>query len=224
MFVFPLSAYRDSPSIISFPLPGPPVWSRVTPVAVRISIPSAIVPVIAAPDPVVSAVIATAIPLVTSTRNQHEAGRYNSVHDHSECVHKTLREKSALHHFIYSAPLYFRGRARDRYRSCRESPASIAWRPYLRSPIGRSGILGRDTAHARQRYNRPPGCGCRPVANDLPRRTIYSVNLCEELVLIQLKRRSAHQGDVVATTYAHRQRQTENHTGRGTIESIHNFP
>src|SRR6266545_3347065 len=98
--------------LISFSLPGPPVWSRVIPVAVRISIPSAIVPVIAPPDPVVPAVIATAIPLVTSTRNQHEAGRYNSVHDHSECVHKTLREKSALHHFIYSDPLYFRGRAR----------------------------------------------------------------------------------------------------------------
>src|SRR6266498_2446878 len=152
--------------LISFPLPGPPVCSRVTPVAVRSSIPSAIVPVIAAPDPVVSAVIATAIPLVTSTRNQHEAGRYNSVHDHSECVHKTLLKNRSFIIFIYSDPLYFRGRARDRYRSCRESPASIAWRPYPRSPIGRSGILGRDKAHVRQRYNRPPGCGCRSAANE----------------------------------------------------------
>jgi hypothetical protein len=58
---------------------------------------------------------------------------------------------------------------------------------------------------------------------NLPRRSIHSVNLCKDLVLIQLKRRSTHQGDVVAATYAHCQRQTENHTGRGTIESIHNF-
>jgi hypothetical protein len=41
--------------------------------------------------------------------------------------------------------------------------------------------------------------------------------------LIQLKRRPAQQGDVVAATGDCCQRQTENRTGRGTIESIHNF-
>jgi hypothetical protein len=61
------------------------------PVVVRTSsIPSAIVPVVAAPDPVVPAVIAMVIPLITPTRSEQEAGRYNSAHDHSK-LHKILR-------------------------------------------------------------------------------------------------------------------------------------
>src|SRR4030095_811483 len=71
--------------------------------------------------------------------------------------------------------------------------------------------------------NHPVAAVVRSQMN-LPRRSIYSDNLREDLFLIQLKRRSAHQGDVVAATYAHRQRQTDNYTGRGAIESIHNFP
>ena len=51
---------------------------------------AAIVPVIRATDTVIAAVVATLIPLITSTRTQHEAGHDNSVHDYSEIVHQTL--------------------------------------------------------------------------------------------------------------------------------------
>ena len=84
MFVFLLCR------LISFLVRVPPIRSRVTPAAVRISILSAIVPVIRTTDTVIAAVVATLIPLITSTRNHHEAGHDNSVHDYSEIVHQTL--------------------------------------------------------------------------------------------------------------------------------------
>jgi len=84
MFVFFLCR------LISFLVRVPPIRSRVTPAAVRISILSAIVPVIRTTDTVIAAVVATLIPLITSTRNHHEAGHDNSVHDYSEIVHQTL--------------------------------------------------------------------------------------------------------------------------------------
>src|ERR1041384_5342638 len=72
--------------LISIPVRAPPIRSRVTPVPVSISIPAAIIPVIGAAS-VIPTVIVPPIPLVTSTRNQHEAGYHNSVRDHSKCVH-----------------------------------------------------------------------------------------------------------------------------------------
>src|SRR6185437_13994447 len=84
MFVFLLCR------LISFLARVPPIRSRVTPAAVRISILSAIVPVIRTTDTVIAAVVATLIPLITSTRNHHEASHGNSVHDYSEIVHQTL--------------------------------------------------------------------------------------------------------------------------------------
>src|SRR6266404_90027 len=307
--------------LISLPVRVPPIRSRVTLAAVRISIPAAIVPVIGATDPVIAAVVATAIPLVTSTRNQHEAGHHNSVHDYSECVHQTLpllqrfhcdrlkhsrsakllaivpektlqlesvparespfdpdvvtgpqraktiqvrpprmvrqRNEKTLSGLVAQferAPrkvymLYF---AIDCLRgSCRASGIAKIQIPihYIFVDAHEIGIgvaarvllqLHGDLIAALQLVDRVfsavvNGTGVSAIADhpvaavlqaqmNLARRSIDSVDLCEELVLIQLQRRSAHQGDVVAATCAHNQGQTDNHAGRGTSEWIHKIP